>query len=169
MANNFVTRNKGKLSIVTIAAALVMAVPFIIPREGESLVAYKDVAGVWTICHGETFRVNPGDKLTKKDCDALSQSRIGMFMLQIAPLIEVDLPPETLAAHTSFAYNIGVEGYKRSTALRKTNLGDIRGGCSAMLNWTKAGGRECSIRTNNCYGLYLRRQDEVKLCISGIK
>lgn len=158
-----------RVSIVTVAAALVAAVPFIIEREGESLEAYEDSAGVLTICHGETFGVNDGDVLTKTECDALSQSRIGMFMLQIVPLIEQDMTPTTLAAHTSFAYNIGLEGYKRSSTLRLTNAGDLKGGCLAMMKWITAGGKDCSARVNNCYGLYMRRQDEVKLCLSGVR
>jgi lysozyme len=161
--------NKTKIGITVVAAALCAAVPFIIDREGESLEAYRDSVGVLTICHGETFGVGETDKLTKTQCDALSQSRIGMFMLQIVPLIEEDMSPATLAAHTSFAYNIGIDGYRRSTTLRLTNAGDLKGGCQAMMKWVTAGGKDCSVRANNCYGLFLRRQDEVNLCLSGVK
>lgn len=161
--------NKTKISIAVVAAALVAAVPFITDREGESLQSYQDSVGVWTVCRGETLGVTANDKLTKQQCDLLSQSRIGMFMLQITPLITTAITPPTLAAHTSFAYNIGVDGYKRSTTLRLTNAGDVKGGCEAMMKWITAGGRDCSVRANNCYGLYKRRQDEVKLCLSGLQ
>ncbi len=158
-----------RIGIATVVAALVVAVPFIIDREGESLQAYKDSVGVWTICHGETLGVSAGDALTKEQCAALSQTRIGMFILQITPLIKVDLSATTLAAHASFAYNIGVEGYARSSTLRLTNEGDLKGGCTAMMRWITAGGKDCSIRASNCYGLYTRRQDEVKLCLAGVE
>lgn len=160
---------KVGIGISVVAAALVAAVPFIVDREGESLQAYQDSVGVWTICHGETHGVTSADKLTKQQCDLLSQSRIGMFMLQITDLIEVPMTPNTLAAHTSFAYNIGIAGYTRSSALRLTNQGYLKQGCEAMMKWTKADGRDCSMRANNCYGLYKRRQDEVKLCLSGVQ
>lgn len=160
--------SKTKIGITIVAAALIAAVPFITDREGESLEAYKDSVGVLTICRGETFGVSANDKLTKEECAALAQSRIGMFMLQIVPLIENEVSPKTLAAHTSFAYNIGIDGYRRSTTLRLTNAGDLRGGCQAMMKWLTAGGKDCSVRENNCYGLYLRRQDEVKLCLAGL-
>lgn len=161
--------NKKTIGAVTIAAALLVAVPFVTSHEGESLQAYQDSAGKWTICHGESFNVQPKDKLTTQECDALAQSRVGMFMLQVTQALRVPLPPATLAAHTSFAYNIGIAGYKRSSALRLTNAGNAKGGCRAMLKWVLADGKDCSIRSNNCYGLYLRRQDEVKLCLSGLQ
>lgn len=161
--------NKAKIGITVVAAALIAAVPFITDREGESLEAYRDSVGVLTICRGETLGVSAGDKLTKEECEALAQSRIGMFMLQIVPLIETEVSPKTLAAHTSFAYNIGIDGYKRSSTLRLTNAGDLKGGCNAMMKWITAGGKDCSYRFNNCYGLYTRRQDEVKLCLAGLK
>lgn len=162
--------NKVKrISIATIAAALAISVPFILQHEGESLEAYRDVAGVWTICHGETFGVDKGIILTKEECKALSQSRIGMFMFQIVPLIQTQISANILAAHASFAYNIGIEGYKRSSALRLTNEGKIAEGCKAMANWHIAGGKDCRIRANNCYGLIARRNDEIKLCLSGVK
>ena len=161
--------NKTKMGAAAVAAALCVAIPFIMAHEGESLTAYKDSAGIWTICHGETFNVSATDKLTKEQCDTLSHSRVGMFMLQITPMLKVNLEPATLAAHTSFAYNIGIEGYRRSTALRLTNAGNLKAGCAAMLKWTIADGKDCKVRANNCYGLFTRRQDEVNLCLSGIK
>ena len=157
------------VGIGTVAAALVTAVPFILDREGERLESYRDVAGVWTVCHGETFGVGPGVRLRKEDCRALSQSRIGMFMLQIAPLIHADLSPRTLAAHTSLAYNIGIEGYKRSATLKLTNQGKVADGCRAMANWHTAGRKDCRVRASGCYGLVNRRNDEIALCLSGVE
>lgn len=154
--------NKAKIGITIIAAALASAVPFIIDREGESLDSYQDIVGVWTICHGETFGVGDGDKLTKDQCNLLSQSRIGQFMLEIVPEIRYPVSAPTLAAHTSFAYNIGLAGYKRSSTLRLTNQGDVAGGCRAMMLWNKADGKVSK-------GLINRRNEEIKLCLSGVK
>lgn len=166
MANK---NTKYKIGGAIFGAAMLIATPFIVDREGESLTSYQDVVGVWTICNGETLGVKKGMTFTKEQCSALTQSRVGQFMSQVAAEIHVPVAPQTLAAHTSFAYNIGIAGYKRSSTLRLTNAGDIPGGCAAMLKWYKAGGRDCRIRQNNCYGVYARRQDEVKLCLAGLK
>ncbi len=147
---------------------MMLAVPFIIDREGESLTAYRDAVGIWTICNGETSGVKPTDKKTKEQCQSLTNSRVGQFMTSVANYLTIPVPPQTLAAHTSFAYNIGLTGYARSTTLKETNRGDIIAGCKAMANWYTAGGRDCRIKANGCYGLIARRNDEVKLCLSGI-
>lgn len=148
---------------------MLIAIPFITDREGESLKAYQDVVGVWTICHGETLGVKPGQTATKDECDALTTSRVGQFMLRVRELQTVSLPPAALAAHTSFAYNIGLAGYARSTTLRLTNAGQIEAGCRAMANWYTAGGKDCRVRSNGCYGLITRRNDEIALCVSGAR
>jgi lysozyme len=151
-----------------IAISTMLAIPFITDREGESLEAYRDSVGVWTICNGETYGVKPGDRRTKEECRLLTKSRVGQFMAQVAASITVPVTPEQLAAHTSFAYNIGIAGYRRSSTLRLTNAGKPVEGCQAMMMWHKAGGRDCRIRANNCYGIITRREDEIKLCLTGL-
>lgn len=154
--------SKAKISIAVIAAAIMGATPFIVDLEDEKLSSYQDIVGVWTVCSGETYGVDKGVTLSKDECRALTQSRIGMFMLDIVPLIKVPMNADTLAAHTSFAYNIGVDGYSRSTTLRLTNQGKYAEGCNAMAMWNKAGGKVSN-------GLINRRSKEIALCHKGLK
>lgn len=147
--------------------ALGIASVFIPEHEGNSLKAYADVAGVWTICGG-VANVSPDLTLTEKQCKDLTGSTIGKFMVNVAALSPSDIRPQTLAAYTSFAYNIGIGGFERSSTLRLANAGDIRGSCEAMLKWYIAGGKDCRIRQNNCYGVYQRRLDERDLCLKGV-
>jgi len=163
------SKTKSRIVGGGIAAAMLLAVPFIVDREGESLESYRDVVGVWTICNGETLGVRAGQRKTREECSQLTNSRVGQFMTQVYGLIAVEVPPETLAAHTSFAYNIGLAGYARSKALEETNEGNIAAGCLAMANWYTAGGKDCRIKSNGCYGLINRRNDEIELCLSGLK
>lgn len=161
---------KSILGAGVIAAAIIIASPFIGDHEGDKLESYEDVAGVWTVCEGVTGpNIKPGLKMTVQQCNELDQSTIGQFMGQVVALVKVPLAPETLAAHTSFAYNIGIAGYARSKTLKLTNAGNIIAGCKAMANWETAGGVNCAIKANGCYGLVLRRNDEIKLCESGKK
>lgn len=162
--------NKKVIGGGVLALALMAAIPFIGDHEGDRLSSYKDVVGVWTICEGVTGKlVHAGEKLTNSQCDELDKSEIGQFMTQVASNLTVEVSPLTLAAHTSFAYNIGISGYKRSKTLRLTNEGQPRLGCQAMANWKIAGGLDCSIKANGCYGLVKRRNDEINLCLSGIQ
>lgn len=169
--------NKKTIAGGIVASALVIAIPFIKRHEGESLVSYKDVVGVWTICNGEAH-VKPGEVMMQKQCDDLTKTTIGQYMSSVAALIHVPISPATLAAHTSFAYNIGLggwdqehqrwTGYKGSSALRLTNNNQLAEGCSAMSKWTTAGGKDCHNKKNNCYGVVQRREDEIKLCLAGL-
>jgi lysozyme len=163
--------NKGKIiSAGVLAAAAMIAIPFIGDQEGDKLDSYEDVVGVWTVCEGVTGpQVKPGLKMTKSQCDALDKSKIGQFMTSVASKLTVAVSPETLAAHTSFAYNIGIAGYARSKTLKLTNAGKIKQGCEAMANWETAGGLDCNVRENGCYGLVERRDDEINLCLGGVK
>ena len=161
--------NKGKISAAIAAAALACCLPFIQLHEGESLKSYEDVVGVWTICHGITKGIKPGMTKTEAECDELTRNTLAQYMDQVADLLKIDYTPEMLAAHTSFAYNIGMGGYQRSSALRLTNQGHLKEGCQAMMIWHTAGGKDCRVRSNNCYGVVTRRQDEISLCIAGIK
>lgn len=161
-------RNIKNTAIVTTSAMLI-AVPFITSLEGEKLAAYLDTAKVWTICSGETQGVQPADFKTREQCRELTRTRVGQFMNGVAASLKVQLPPKSLAAHTSFAYNIGLAGYRRSVALKLTNESDFIKGCEAMMNWHTAGGKDCRIRSNKCYGLINRRETEVKLCKEGFE
>lgn len=154
--------NKTNISIGVVAAAILSAVPFIADLEGDKLSSYQDTAGVWTVCSGETLGVAKGDTLTQAQCNALTQSRVGQFMLQVTPLLRVPVGADTLAAHTSFAYNIGIVAYRRSSALRFTNAGNIVSGCKAMALWNTVDGK---VNT----GLVNRRNKEIALCERGIK
>lgn len=147
------------------AAAMIVVIPFLKEHEGLSLKAYLDAARVWTICYGHAY-VSPGLRLSEKQCDALLKSDIIRYMKPVYDAMKYEPSPFVLAAHTSFAYNVGVAGYKKSQTLKITNTGDVVGGCKAMANWYKSDGRDCRI-DRKCRGVWNRRQDEIKLCLRG--
>lgn len=159
--------NKKTVSGATICAALAIATCFIPSHEGNSLKAYQDVVGVYTICGGVAY-VKPGSTATASQCKAMTDSTIGKFMTQVAQLVPENTTPKTLAADTSFAYNIGIVGFSHSSTLKLQNQGKIPESCEAMLKWYMAGGKDCRVRENNCYGVWQRRQDERDLCLKGI-
>ncbi len=161
--------NKAKISASIIAAAFVIVAPFLSSQEGNKLESYEDVVGVWTICKGVTQGIKPGMKKTDAECDALSEQTQKDFMSKVAASLTIIPSPALLAAHTSFAYNIGIGGYRSSRTLRETNTGNLEAGCRAMSNWYRAGGKDCRIRKNNCYGVIVRREAEINLCIAGSK
>lgn len=144
-------------------AFLAVAVPFVGKWEGLRLTAYRDIVGVWTICYGHTRTVIPGETRTRQECDDLLGSELleyreGLHGYLTAETLRTRLPVTRDVAYTSLAFNVGIAGAGRSTAVRRLNAGDVAGGCQAIGWWNKAGGRVVR-------GLVLRRAEEVKLCL----
>lgn len=144
---------------------LAVAVPFIAAKEGVRLSAYRDIVGVPTICYGSTRGVKMGMRMTRAQCDALlraevSEYRHGLHRYFEPITIEKWLPPTRDAAYTSLAFNVGIRAAGQSTAVKRLNRGDIRGGCDALTWWNKAGGRVVR-------GLVLRRAEERAMCMQG--
>ncbi len=130
----------------------------------QYLRAYADIVGVWTICDGDTKGVRPGMVETEAGCVKRLERQLVAHaapVLQCVPALARPERQNQLVASVSLAYNIGTGGFCRSTAARRFNAGDWRGGCDAFLRWNKAGGREVR-------GLTLRRQRERDLCVKGI-
>lgn len=128
----------------------------------QYLRAYADIVGVWTICDGDTQGVRPGMVETEAGCVERLERQL---VAHAAPVLRC-VPglkgrDNQLVASVSLAYNIGPARFCRSTAARRFNAGDWRGGCDAFLMWNKAGGREVR-------GLTLRRQRERALCLKGL-
>lgn len=143
-------------------ATLDIAVPLIAKWEGLRLQAYLDIVGVPTICYGSTRGVSLGTRKTERQCEQLLRVEVAEYRCgwlgYVLPEVAQSLPPKRDAAYTSLTYNAGIRAIGRSTATRRLNAGDTRGGCYALGWWNKAGGRV--IR-----GLVNRRNEEVKLCL----
>lgn len=147
-------------------ASLEYSVPLIGEWEGLRLNAYLDIVDVPTICYGSTRGVKLGMSKTKTECDELLRREVIEYrdgwLGYVNQIAKANwLPPRREAAYTSLAYNVGIRASGRSTATRRLNNGNIRGGCTALGWWNKAGGRV--IR-----GLVNRRKSETNLCMHDI-
>lgn len=114
------------------------AVGLIADAEKLSLVAYQCPAGVWTIGWGETEGVKPGDTCTKEQADNWLLEDLTDRCKAIRDMCVTEPNPNQLGALVSLAYNIGLEGLKKSTALRKHNEGDYDAAARAFGLWNKA-------------------------------
>ncbi len=138
-----------------------LALPVTAHYEGLRTKAYLDPVGIPTICYGETENVSLGQEKTVQECSDMLSARLGYFALNVDKMVTVDAPPEQLAAYSSFAYNIGLGAFKKSSVLRLANEGKRRESCDFLLKYVYAGGKIYS-------GLVKRRKAERELCLSGI-
>lgn len=147
--------------------------------EGRVLMAYQDVAGVWTIGYGHTGPVrgypsvaaaveaNDGHfEIDELEAAALLKEQLKVFQAGVNAALTAPVTQSMFDALVSLAYNIGVAAFRRSTVLSRVNAGDwgldflrLR---AAFLMWSKArvGGQLKEIP-----GLVRRRSAEWELAV----
>lgn len=64
-----------------------------------------------------------------------------------------------------FSYQYGPSALCNSSIAKLANAGDYAGACKAYERFRFAAGRDCSIRSNGCYGVWLRSQERAKKCM----
>lgn len=150
---------KGLAATVGVATAALIT-GTVATWEGKSNDPYRDIVGVQTVCYGET---NVAMRhYSDAECTAMLEDSLTGYaegVLKCTPSLRDR--PHQLAAAVSLSYNIGTSAYCRSTADRRFDAGNFRGGCDAFLMWNKAGGREVKGLTN-------RRRAERRVCLEGL-
>lgn len=136
------------------AAVLLACVP---KFEGMVLRGYKDPIGIVTACAGHTRTAVLGKPYTREECEKLLVDDLIEHAEGVQSCTH-GLTPGQQAAAISFAYNVGVDAFCRSTFARKLNAKDPTA-CDELSRWTKAGGRELP-------GLVKRRAAEKQICLS---
>lgn len=114
--------------------------------EGCRLDAYQDVAGIWTIGYGHTTAagpptVNPGLRITQAQADEILRDDLGQFEVAVEQAVKVKLTDNQFAVLISFAFNVGIGAFHKSTLLRKLNKGDYDGVPMELGKWVNAGGK----------------------------
>ena len=142
-------------------------------QEFESFVnaPYLDSARIWTIGYGSTYYPN-GKPVTGRDkpitreyAETIQRHVIATdFEPVINELLEKEIASgfvnqNMYDAIVSLTYNIGVNGFKRSSVLRLLKQGDKQNAADAFLLWNKSGGKVLK-------GLVNRRKKERELFLS---
>ena len=129
--------------------------------EGCRTDAYRDCVGIWTIGYGHTSSagpptVTPGMTISKQEARALLETDVGNFSKGVQACLQVQLDDNQFSALVSFAYNIGLAEFCKSSVLRAVNAGQFAAVPALMALWIKAGGRVVP-------GLVARRAAEAAL------
>ncbi|MGY6029855.1 lysozyme [Phytobacter sp. AG2a] len=131
--------------------------------EGRKYEAYKDVAGVWTVCDGHTGAdIVRSKTYTDQECDRFLWKDLQPAKRTVDSLVKVPLGEYQRAALYSFVFNVGSDAFSKSTLLKKINRGDQVGACEEMRRWVYAGGMKWK-------GLQNRREMERSLCLAESK
>lgn len=140
---------------------------FVKSNEGFRAVAYKDVAGVWTVGYGFTGtlsdgrEVKPGVTMTAEAADRELESRLETLCAKIRKAYGGKITDGQLMSLADFAYNLGFSRLLTSTLFRKFRSGDVLGAAMEFQAWSLAGNRRSR-------GLLVRRlRDALILVASG--
>ena len=135
--------------------------------EGYNVDAYRDTGGIWTICYGETKGVKRGDTATKQQCDNML---IKSLLAHNKPFESLprELPDNVHLATLDWAYNVGTGNATSSTLWKYLRRGEWEKACNELPKWRFVAKRDCSIRSNNCWGVYQRRLTEQKICLDEV-
>lgn len=165
---------------IAIAALSLSAAGFVslVAHEGYSDRAIIPIKGDRpTVGFGSTFRddgtpVQMGDTITPPKAVARSYAHIAKDESRLkqcvtAPLTQYEY--DTLVDH---AYQYGAAATCNSTIVKLTNAQRYEEACDAYLEWKymkyKIGGtwhkKDCSIRSNGCYGVWLRSIARQRKC-----
>jgi lysozyme len=96
-------------------------------REGLRLKPYLDTKGIPTIAMGNTYYLD-GKKVTMKDkpltleqAKTLGNATANNFASQVDTVVKSAVNQNQFDALVSLAYNIGINGFKKSTVLKLVN------------------------------------------------
>ena len=145
--------------------------------EGFKTEVYKDSAGLKTIGVGHLLtqqelslyeialddesRVNFHDGLTDEQVLSLLARDVRRFEKAVTDAVTSDLTQDQFDSLTSFAFNIGVSTFRRSTLLKVLNQGCYSDVPSELRKWNKTNGQIVQ-------GLVNRREKEIALWNSDI-
>ena len=127
--------------------------------EGFREIAYKDIAGVWTIGYGFTDNVKPGDTITRAAANSRLRSELSDYESGVDAATRGNCTQNQFDALVSFAWNVGIAGMEGSSVIKAHKRGDFQSAARAFGLWNKAGGKVVT-------GLVRRRAAEAALYLT---
>ena len=129
--------------------------------EGFRGEAYRCPAGVWTIGYGHTSQAGPpkvraGMVISEAEARAILATDAAMFAEGVQKALTREVSAAQFSALVSFAFNVGIGAFRRSSVLKAVNAGDFTAVPERLKLWVKADGRRLE-------GLVRRRAAEAEL------
>jgi len=139
--------------------------------EGMVLSNYIDIVGVETWCVGETQVGRLETGYTKEYCEMLFKQQFNQYSARLYDCYDAkakeNITPAMHAAFTDVYYNTGARC--KTSMIKELKAGNPVNACNAMLLYKTAGGKDCSVRSNGCYGVWDRRVKMHSLCLADAK
>lgn len=164
--------NKTKYIVTMLTAISVGGIAYTQSKEGTVLVPYKDSVGVATIGTGTTVyedgtKVKMTDpKITEKQATEYLKFHINKdAKIFNKSLLGIPLSQTEYDLYMDFTYQFGTGAWSSSSMLRNLKQGKYIQACDSLLKWKYAAKRDCSVRKNNCYGVWTRQLERHSKCM----
>lgn len=162
---------KAGAGIAAVLLAGSLAAETLVNEEGWVLVGYPDPgygAKIATACAGVTRGVELNKKYSEPECRTKTAVAMIEIGFQIAACLPEELPAQTRAAFTRFAYNIGSPRFCTSETAKAARVGNLKVACvrinqrpDGKLQWVTSNGIVFA-------GLVKRRASERAQCEAGL-
>lgn len=167
--------NKTKFLAIGLAASAAFFTS-LINYEGFSSKPYNDSGKVATIGIGSTkyedgTRVKLTDKpISKERAVQIAKAHISKDEATFRKSLSgVNLSQTEYDLYLDFVYQFGQSGWSGSSMRKLLIQNKHRQACDALLEWRKVRidgvKRDCSIRSNNCYGVWTRQLERHNKCL----
>lgn len=163
--------SKIKLPVKTLAASAAFFVA-LIGYEGYSSKPYLDSGKVATIGIGSTTyengtTVKMTDKpISKERAIQISKNHVSKDEVVFRKSLDgVKLHQAEYDVYLDFTYNFGQRNWQSSSMLRNLKQGKYKQACDSLLKWKYVAKRDCSVRSNNCYGVWKRQVERHQKCM----
>lgn len=163
--------SKIKLPVKTLAASAAFFVA-LIGYEGYSSKPYLDSGKVATIGIGSTTyengtTVKMTDKpISKERAIQISKNHVSKDEVVFRKSLDgVKLHQAEYDVYLDFTYNFGQRNWQSSSMLRNLKQGKYKQACDSLLKWKYVAKRDCSVRSNNCYGVWVRQVERHSKCM----
>ncbi|NHB57037.1 lysozyme [Acinetobacter sp. 194] len=164
-------QNKTKISVVLLAASAAFFTN-LINKEGYKSKPYLDSAKVATIGIGSTSyedgtKVKMTDKpINEKRAIEIAQNHVAKDEVAFRKSLQgVKLSQTEYDVYLDFVYNFGQANWNGSSMLRNLKAGQYVQACDSLLKWKYVAKKDCSIRKNNCYGVWTRQLERHSKCM----
>ncbi|HAV5559491.1 TPA: lysozyme [Acinetobacter baumannii] len=159
-----------------IAAVLAASAAFFVGVKNDEGFTSKPVIPVKgdrpTQGHGSTFKPNGSPvKMTDPPITRATADkwlRIDVAKREVAfkdSLKGVKLSQAEYDLYLDFTYQYGIGAWSGSSMLKNLKLGKYQAACDSLLKYKYVAKRDCSIRSNGCYGVWTRQLERHAKCI----
>lgn len=163
--------NKTKISVILLAASAAFFTSLEV-KEGYSAKPYKDTGGVVTQGIGSTTKPD-GTKIkisdppiTRKTAQEWAKAHVSKDEVAFRKSMPgVKLSQVEYDVYLDFTYNFGAANWRSSSMLRNLKAGNYKAACASLLKYKYVAKRDCSIRSNGCYGVWKRQLERYDKCM----